>query len=138
MQETEQQVTTVLSTRLDVLDIATIAYIYDQLKIEYTSRSNLLGISIHQYAKTLKEVFKETGKEPVSFESPQQAVDYLCLNKRLNIKEVKVGQTAFQEQLKKQVRINLGELDTSVRAKELMDEVEEKVDEKGIPEHLQK
>jgi DNA-directed RNA polymerase subunit E'/Rpb7 len=138
LEQSKSQVTTVASVRLDVLDLAAIAYIYDQLKVEYTSRSNLLGIAFHQYTQLLKEVFEESGKQSASFDSPQQAIDYLCLHKRLKIGEVKVGKVDFQEQLKEGLKVSIGELDPSIRAQELMEETGESVNEKGIPKHLQK
>jgi len=138
VEEVKTQVSTVVSVRMDVIDLATISYIYDQLKVEYTSRSNLLGIVAHQYTKLLKEVFEESGKQSVEFDSTQQAVDYVQLHKRLKVKEVKIGKEAFQEQLKKSVKIALSELDPSIRAKELLEETEEPLSEEGIPKHLQK
>jgi len=137
VEESKPQVSTIVSVRMDVVDLATISYIYDQLQVEYTSRSNLLGIAIHQYVSILKDVFEGDGKRSVDFENTQQAVDYVQLHKRLKVKEVKVGKQAFQEQLKQSVRIKLSELDPSIRAQELLKETEESVDEVGIPEHLQ-
>lgn len=135
-------VTAIFSIRADVRDVATVALAFDTIGVPYTSKSNLIGLALQDYAQLLVEALREKGKE-VQFNSTKGAEEFVGLHQNLKIKNVRIGGKNLRSALKQRVLENLTLTDDGIekRASELLNATEEdveEVDDKGIPEHLQK
>ena len=139
--------TAVFSIRSSVKDLATIAYAFDLLGVRYSSRSNLVAIIISQFKDLIVGSMQDLKGQSIEFDSLQKAEEYLNLNPRVNIKDIRLGGRGTIQSMKKKMDAQTMSFteDTRKRAEELRailhkedEEKPEALDEKGIPEHLQK
>ena len=126
--------TAVFSTRVSVKDMASIAYAFDLLGIEYNSRSSLVNVALRHYKETLQDVMSSTKEKDIEFATTEDAINYLKLNKRLGLGTMRLTQ-AVGGAMKKRMAGAVAQVQDSERVEEL--EAVEELDKRGIPEHLQ-
>lgn len=115
----------VVSTRLDVKKLATVALFYQREGIVFTSKSDLMRKILNHYHKILSKLSNDEFSD----------LDYETAKRILLMREFKESDFDSPTVDQKKAFVETKELHHSQRAEELKDFIDE-VDDKGIPKHL--